>query len=185
MTKNPVRPSRFLVVAVTAALLSACSGGGDADDAALPVPTAEEETSEPEETLSEEDIRALEELHDRYWTEIIAIENGAPLDGGPLLEFASPDLAEEELSMISTYHDEGFFRVGEPEITGVTVFPVDEDSAQVESCVNEDDWPIMAEGVEAPIEKRGATPRAFLAERTSEGWILASHVLQEEAEISC
>ncbi|MBB0228922.1 hypothetical protein [Streptomyces calidiresistens] len=188
MTKTPIRRSRFLAVVVAAALLSACSGGGDgtdADDAALPVPTPAEETPEPEETLSEEDIRALEDLHDRYWTEIIAIENGAPLDGGSLLEFASPDLVEEELSAIASYHREGFFREGEPAITDVTVLSAGEDSARVESCVNEDDWPIMADGVEAPIEKRGATPRAFLAERTPDGWILVNPLPQEEAEISC
>ncbi|MQS10185.1 hypothetical protein FNX48_024360 [Streptomyces sp. IF17] len=171
---------------MAAALLSACSGGGDgADDTALPVPTAAEETPEPEEALSEEDVRALEELHDRYWAEIIALEGGAPLDADPLLRFASPDMVEEELSAIASYHGEGFFREGEPEITDVTVLPVSEDSARVESCVNEDNWPIMADGVEAPIEKRGATPRAFLAERTPEGWILMSPVLQEEAKISC
>ncbi|WP_165984518.1 hypothetical protein [Streptomyces sp. YIM 98790] len=186
--------TRALIGPVLAAVLAVgCSSGEESgkDDAIAgsPAPSSEptgrpEEPEPPEQPDDAADVAALEQLHADYWAAIVELENGAELKPDPLRGIAADLLIEAQLSRMYPIRNSGHVREGEPVVGNVTV-TVEGDAATVESCVDEDDWIIVKDGEEVPLDKTGPGPRVFLAERTDGAWLLTEQRPIEEATITC
>jgi hypothetical protein len=177
-----------VVAPMLAVLVVGCSsdsGGSGDDELTLPStsPTPTGATDEPTDDAAA-DISAVEQLHAAYWEALVGVENGGDLDPGSFAGIATDAVIEQDLSRIDSIRGSGHQREGEPVIDNVTV-TVDEDEARIESCVNEDDWILVADGEEVPLDKEGPTPRVVIAERTDGAWLISNFLSQEEATLTC
>ena len=131
---------------------------------------------------------ALTDLYDRYWDALVTLENSGELDPAVFEGIAAPPVAEQELTRVRSYADAGLHRTGEPSVTDVTV-TVDGETARVESCASEEDWPMVdGETVLAdvvPEELRAPHPHVVTAQLTDGVWLIDGTLPAEEATLSC
>ncbi|MQS08294.1 hypothetical protein [Streptomyces alkaliphilus] len=169
---------------MAAALLSACSGGGDgADDTALPVPTAAEETPEPEETSEEEE---LEKVFRSYWAAVVEAEAKPEPPTPDMLDgIATDDVRELEFNRIRNLKESGHLREGEVEVGDVTVVLEGEGRALVQACVDSTNWDLFREGEKVELGNQGIGPSVVRAESVDEGWLISEIRLFDEVTISC
>ncbi|MDT0269504.1 hypothetical protein RM844_24795 [Streptomyces sp. DSM 44915] len=166
--------------------LAGCASDDGADDEVAGVATATADASGDDETAAH--TAALTDLYQRYWDARVAVENSGELDPAGFDGILAPDVTEQELTRVRSFADAGLHREGEPLVADVTV-TVDGDTARLESCVSERDWPVV-HGDEVlpdvvPEELRAPHPHALTATLTQGAWLIDGSLPMEEATISC
>jgi hypothetical protein len=173
--------------------VAGCSSDDDGGDE--PIEGAETETPGADDTEDGggagegADVAALEQLYADYWDAMVELESSEDLDPQLLDGIATSRVLESELSRINTYKSHGFHRQGEPTIENVTV-EVTGDTARIEACKNEGEWPfVTADGEEvtdpAFADLDETKPNVLEAERSSDGWLVSGSLPMREATISC
>ncbi|WP_436980202.1 hypothetical protein [Streptomyces sp. enrichment culture] len=174
-------------LALTLATVAGCSSdSGDNDE---PINTGDESSASPDAEGGEaEDEAALVALYEAYWDAVIASENGEELDSALFEDITTKGVMEQELGRINTYKEQGVLREGAPVIENVTV-TVEGDTARIEACKNEADWPLVQDGEQMegvlPESLTVPHPNGVTAERSDGNWLITGSVPQEEAVISC
>ncbi|UED85583.1 hypothetical protein [Streptomyces profundus] len=186
------RHGRFLTLCVASALALTAAGCSSDDGSDEPIEGVDSGSADagPDDAdgPGAEDTAALTELYERYWAALVTLENEGELDPALFDGITTPGLAEQELLRVSGLIENGLTREGEPLISDVTV-SVDGDTARVESCMNQADWPLVSEGEVVPgllpEELTAPHPQVVTAERASGAWLIDATLLTEEATISC
>ncbi|KAB8163821.1 hypothetical protein FH609_019410 [Streptomyces sp. 3MP-14] len=178
---------RALAAVLLLALAAGCSSSDSgADDEIEGVATGSADEGGGGEQADHE--AALTELYTGYWDALVGLENSGELDASLFEGIAASRVAEQELTRVRSYADAGLHRSGEPTVENVTV-TVDGETARVESCVSEEDWP-MVDGETVlpdviPEELRAPHPHGVTATLTEGSWLIDGTLPAEEATLSC
>lgn len=159
-TRGGKRGLLISAVAVVALSLTACSS----DE-----PSLEDAQSSPDAQAA--DVSAVEDLVDRYWAAVVRSENKVDDDPKQFDDVADGPFIEGQLKTVRDYDEAGIRRVGKPEITDVEV-AVTGDTAQVEACLNEDEWTAKQDGKTIKAPKLGPKPWGAEAERRDDAWVV-------------
>lgn len=147
-------------------LAAGCSGDDESPLDAAPT-TSAEPTADAEDP--EADALAAWEA---YWDAVVEAQNTADADGvaaDRLSAVAASEVVELELSIIERYQGYGLTRTGAPEFADVSV-QVEDDTATVAGCVNEDDWGAVVDGEPVAEEDRGFEPHGATLENQDGTW---------------
>lgn len=165
------------------------------DSAEEPIDGTETRSPDADETENgasegeEADVAALTNLYEAYWDAMVEMENSIELDPSLMEGIATTPAMEGEFSRMRSYHEQGIHRRGQPTFGDITA-QVDGDTARVEACISEGDWPFVTENgqeIDDPaFDNLGVPqPNVLSAERASEGWLITGTLSMEEATVSC
>ncbi|HEY9408426.1 MAG TPA: hypothetical protein VIP77_02500 [Jiangellaceae bacterium] len=158
--RRSVRSSlAVLGAAVTISAFAACSGDPDTDDAATAEPSATT-TAEPDSTgSSDADEAAILAVYEQYWGVYVAAINGPNPASAPFVGIATDELIAQDTATALGYVEQGIVFTGEPVVSDTRVEIVEEDRAQVTSCVDDSDWVGTLEG--EPLPKPAGRPEIY------------------------
>ena len=131
-----------------------------------------------------DDAAAVEDLVDRYWATVVKSENTVDDDPKQFSDVADGPFIERQLKTVRDYDEAGIRRVGEPEITDVEV-AVSGDTAQVEACLNEDEWTAKQKGKTIKAPELGPKPWGAEAERRDDAWVITDVRVPPEGAKEC
>ena len=172
-TRGGKRGLLISAVAVAAFSLTACSS----DD-----PSLDDAKSSPDGRAA--DVTAVEDLVDRYWDAVVKSENTVDDDPKQFADLADGPFIERQLKTVRDYDEAGIRRVGQPEIADVEV-AVSGDTAQVEACLNEDEWTAKKNGKTIKAPKLGPVPWGAEAERRDDAWVITDVRVPPEGAKEC
>ena len=132
-------------------------------------PTLDDAKSSPDAAAV--DAAAVEDLVDRYWDAVVKSENTVDDNPKQFSDVADGPFIERQLKTVRDYDEAGISRVGKPAITDVEV-AVSGDTAQVEACLNEDDWKAKQNGKTIKAPKLGPKPWGAVAEKRDDTWVI-------------
>lgn len=152
--------SRFLLTVAFVASLTACGSDDVEEVPALPSPT-------PTSSDSDDAIAVVE----AFWDERIRVETSGDYQSADFDGLLDASLAEPLAAQYSSLDGGNFRRVGSPELRDFKA-TVDQTTAVVTVCVNEDDW-----GAEADVEVEerpdmGFYVDAYALEATEGAWVI-------------
>jgi len=130
------------------------------------------------------DADAVEDLVDRYWAAVVKSENTVDDDPKQFSDVADGPFIERQLKTVRDYDEAGIRRVGKPAITDVEV-AVSGDTAQVEACLNEDEWTAKQKGKTIKAPKLGPKPWGAEAERRDDAWVITDVRVPPEGAKEC
>jgi hypothetical protein len=155
-------------------LLAGCSGD-DSGYEGLDEPVATP-------TLSESD--KIERVYAAYWDAIIASENGP--DPSPELfdDVAVGHALQQQIRRVRDMVESDAHRVGEPNI-GEPQITVNDTTARVEACVDQDSWDVVVDGTTLPPTSAGPQPAIADLQQFDGTWLVTRLVPQSEATLTC
>lgn len=172
--------TRGRLVLVAALLVTASASGCTGDD---DTPLLDRQT------ISADDVKAVEELYLEYWDAVVQAEAELDPDPSRFEAVMTPEAAQEEADFIQGMVDNNLLRHGEPSIGDVTV-ELDGDRGIAQACVNTAFWLISSRDG-APVRQvlePGNVPIALSVESQDDGSWLVEHMPyapQPEATITC
>lgn len=170
-------PTAIVLVAV---LSTSCSGGESEPDGPGLGTSGGPAITAPE-TTDEDEIRSV---YDAYWAAVVESENG-PDPSRELFEgVATGDALERQIFRVQGLVANKIRRVGEPEI-GDPLITIDDATARVEACINQDPWLAVVDGSTPTPQPSGPRPMVVGLEKFDDQWYVIAQVPQEEAALTC